>query len=70
MSSAVCGFALSSPGTWEVVLDRVQHMALPALTLGIVGFGEYALITRSAIVETLGDDIACVVGGSPLCRDG
>jgi ABC-type dipeptide/oligopeptide/nickel transport system permease component len=48
--------ALSDPSAWEVFVDRLRHMALPALTLGIVGFGEYALITRSAVVETLGED--------------
>ena len=31
-------------------------MILPALTLGLVVFGEYTLIVRSAMLETLGED--------------
>lgn len=46
----------SDPSFIEVALDRLNHMILPALTLGIVAYGEYALITRSALLETLGDD--------------
>jgi len=46
----------SDPSFIEVALDRLNHMLLPALTLGIVAYGEYALITRSALLETLGDD--------------
>ena len=31
-------------------------MILPAATLGLVLFGEYAIIVRSAMLETLGED--------------
>ena len=31
-------------------------MILPALTLGLVLYGEYTLIVRSAMLETLGED--------------
>ena len=31
-------------------------MLLPALTLGLVLYGEYTLIVRSAMLETLGED--------------
>jgi peptide/nickel transport system permease protein len=47
---------LGDASTWDVVVDRLEHMVLPALTLGLVLFGEYALITRSAMLETLGED--------------
>ncbi len=47
---------LSEPSTWTVVVDRLRHMLLPALTLGLVLYGEYALIVRSAMLETLGED--------------
>ena len=39
-----------------MVIDRLRHMLLPALTLGLVLYGEYALIVRSAMLETLGED--------------
>lgn len=47
---------LEDASTWTVVIDRLQHMVLPALTLGLVLYGEYALIVRSAMLETLGED--------------
>ena len=47
---------LSDPSWWTVLVDRLKHMVLPALTLGLVLYGEYALIVRSAMLETLGED--------------
>jgi ABC-type dipeptide/oligopeptide/nickel transport system permease component len=44
------------PSWWEVVVDRLEHMILPALTLGLVLYGEYALIVRSSMLEALGED--------------
>ncbi len=46
----------SDPSFWTTFVDRMKHMILPALTLGLVLFGEYALITRSALLQTLGED--------------
>jgi peptide/nickel transport system permease protein len=46
-----------STASWTSMLaDRLKHMFLPALTLGLVLYGDYALITRSAMLETLGED--------------
>ncbi len=36
--------------------DVLRHMILPATTLALTLYGEYALITRSAMLETLGED--------------
>jgi peptide/nickel transport system permease protein len=47
---------LDDPSAIEVLVDRLEHMILPALTLGLVIFGEYTLIVRSAMLETLGED--------------
>ena len=47
---------LDNPSAIEVVVDRLKHMVLPALTLGLVVFGEYTLNVRSAMLETLGED--------------
>ena len=47
---------LGDASTWAVVSDRLRHMILPSLTLGLVLFGEYALVVRSAMLETLGED--------------
>ena len=47
---------LGDASTWDVFVDRLRHMILPALTLGLVLYGDYALIVRSAMLETLGED--------------
>ncbi len=47
---------LSEPSCTTVAVDRLKHMILPALTLGLVLYGDYALIMRSAMLETLGED--------------
>jgi ABC-type dipeptide/oligopeptide/nickel transport system permease component len=47
---------LLNPPFWEHVKDLASHIFLPALTLGLVLYGEYTLIVRSAMLETLGED--------------
>jgi ABC-type dipeptide/oligopeptide/nickel transport system permease component len=47
---------LIDPTWWEHIKDVLRHMILPSLTLGLVLFGEYTLIVRSAMLETLGED--------------
>jgi peptide/nickel transport system permease protein len=38
------------------VVDVVNHMALPWLTLTVAYLGEYALIMRSSILDVMGED--------------
>ena len=47
---------LLNPPVWTHVRDLGSHMFLPALTLGLTLYGEYTLIVRSAMLETLGED--------------
>ena len=47
---------LLNPSFTTHVKDLGEHIALPALTLGLVLYGEYTLIVRSAMLETLGED--------------
>jgi peptide/nickel transport system permease protein len=47
---------LLNPPFWAHVKDLASHIFLPALTLGLVLYGEYTLIVRSAMLETLGED--------------
>jgi ABC-type dipeptide/oligopeptide/nickel transport system permease component len=47
---------LSTPSTWQVSVDYLRHMILPALTLGIGMYGQYAVIVRSSMLETFGED--------------
>jgi peptide/nickel transport system permease protein len=47
---------LIDPSFWTHFRDLAAHITLPALTLGLVLYGEYTLIVRSAMLETLGED--------------
>jgi len=47
---------LGEPSFWTLVWDRTQHLILPALTLGLGLYGQYALVVRSSMLETLGED--------------
>jgi ABC-type dipeptide/oligopeptide/nickel transport system permease component len=47
---------LVDPTPWDHFVDVIRHMTLPSLTLGLVLYGEYTLIVRSAMLETLGED--------------
>ncbi|MGB2951925.1 MAG: ABC transporter permease [Gaiellaceae bacterium] len=47
---------LINPSWWVHIKDVLSHMVLPSLTLGLVLYGEYTLIVRSAMLETLGED--------------
>jgi ABC-type dipeptide/oligopeptide/nickel transport system permease component len=47
---------LINPTFWQHLKDMAVHMVLPSLTLGLTLYGEYTLIVRSAMLETLGED--------------
>ena len=47
---------LIDPTFWAHLRDVLSHMVLPSATLGLVLYGEYTLIVRSAMLETLGED--------------
>jgi ABC-type dipeptide/oligopeptide/nickel transport system permease component len=47
---------LIDPTWWEHLKDVLDHMFLPSLTLALVLYGQYTLIVRSAMLETLGED--------------
>lgn len=43
-------------GNWHTFLDALRHLALPAITLGIVATAPILKITRSATLEVAGSD--------------
>ena len=47
---------LINPSLAQHWADILQHMLLPALTLGLVLYCQYTLIVRSAMLETMGED--------------
>jgi ABC-type dipeptide/oligopeptide/nickel transport system permease component len=55
-SQGMTNYFLVDPTWFAHVKDVLVHMTLPALTLGLTLYGEYTLIVRSAMLETLGED--------------
>jgi peptide/nickel transport system permease protein len=47
-------------------LDIARHLVLPTVTLAIVSFGEYVLVTRSALLDVLGEDFVLVARAKGL----
>lgn len=47
-------------------LDVLDHMFLPALTLTLAYLGEYALITRSSLLDVMGEDYLTVARAKGL----
>jgi ABC-type dipeptide/oligopeptide/nickel transport system permease component len=47
---------LLNPTWWQSKVDALRHMVLPTVTLALTLYGEYTLIIRSAMLETLGED--------------
>lgn len=43
-------------GGWALFLDRLWHLALPVLSLTLIGFGGWALYVRNLMVRALGED--------------
>ena len=44
------------PGLWERAVDFVAHLTLPLATVALGLVGQYAIVMRSSIVETLSED--------------
>lgn len=47
---------LVNPSFWHHVGDVLAHMVLPSATLAVAVYGEFTLIVRSAMLETLAED--------------
>ncbi|HET9261223.1 MAG TPA: ABC transporter permease [Acidimicrobiia bacterium] len=61
---------ITDPGSNETgiawLLDVLHHMFLPALTLTLAYLGEYALITRSSLLDVMGEDYLTVARAKGL----
>ncbi|HEX5823715.1 MAG TPA: ABC transporter permease [Candidatus Limnocylindrales bacterium] len=57
------------PGLWERFLDFLAHITLPLATVGFGLVGQYAIVMRSSIVETLSEDYVTTARAMGL-RDG
>jgi ABC-type dipeptide/oligopeptide/nickel transport system permease component len=47
---------LINPSFIQHITDELRHMVLPSLTLGLVLYGQFTLIVRSSLLETLSED--------------
>jgi ABC-type dipeptide/oligopeptide/nickel transport system permease component len=55
-SSGMTDEFLIDPSFGAHVADVAKHMALPALTMALTLYGQYTLVVRSAMLETLSED--------------
>jgi ABC-type dipeptide/oligopeptide/nickel transport system permease component len=60
-------FAIDQGG-WGHIVDVGRHMLLPALTFGLVAYGQYTLVVRSAMLEELGEDYVLTARAKGLPR--
>ncbi|HET7703394.1 MAG TPA: ABC transporter permease [Candidatus Limnocylindrales bacterium] len=54
--SGIYTFSAAITGQWGAWLDAVRHLILPAIALGTIPLAIIARITRSSLLETLGQD--------------
>ncbi len=54
--SGIYVFSAAITGQWGAWLDAVRHLILPAIALGTIPLAIIARITRSSLLETLGQD--------------
>lgn len=47
---------LLAPSWWAHTQDVLKHMVLPATTLALTLYGQYTLVARSSMLETLSED--------------
>ncbi|MFD7655966.1 ABC transporter permease [Actinosynnema sp. NPDC059797] len=51
-----CAVPIGVPAAEVTLLDRLHHLALPAITLSVVGVAPVVLHTRQAVIEAMGSD--------------
>ena len=49
-------FFANRPDIWTQIVVRLQYLFLPALTLTLISFGGFLLLTRATMVEVLSED--------------
>jgi peptide/nickel transport system permease protein len=61
---------MTDPGSNEtglaLLLDELHHLFLPALTLTLAYLGEYTLVTRSSLLDVMGEDYLTVARAKGL----
>jgi ABC-type dipeptide/oligopeptide/nickel transport system permease component len=62
------GSFLDTETTGESIIDYLIHMLLPASTLALILYGEYTLVVRSSLLETMGEDYVMTAKAKGLPR--
>jgi len=57
---------MGSTVSWRNLADMGQHLILPTLTLAIVDMGQFALITRSSLIDVLTEDYILIAKAKGL----
>jgi peptide/nickel transport system permease protein len=61
---------ITDPGSNEtglaLLMDQLHHLFLPALTLTLAYLGEYTLVTRSSLLDVMGEDYLTVARAKGL----
>ncbi len=57
------------PGGWALLCDRLWHLALPVLSLTLMGFGGWALYVRNLMVRALGEDFVLMARARGLSEN-
>ncbi|ODQ94495.1 ABC transporter permease [Mycolicibacterium holsaticum] len=55
-------------GTWNQVVDRLQHLVLPSVTLALSAIAGYSRYQRNAMLDVLGQDFIRTARGKGLTR--
>ncbi|MGV0645627.1 ABC transporter permease [Mycolicibacterium sp. XJ879] len=55
-------------GTWNQILDRLQHLVLPSVTLALTAIAGYSRYQRNAMLDVLGQDFIRTARAKGLTR--
>ncbi|MGV0660799.1 ABC transporter permease, partial [Mycolicibacterium pulveris] len=55
-------------GTWNQLLDRLQHLVLPSVTLALTAIAGYSRYQRNAMLDVLGQDFIRTARAKGLTR--
>ncbi|MCV7223602.1 ABC transporter permease [Mycolicibacterium elephantis] len=55
-------------GTWNQILDRLQHLVLPSVTLALTAIAGYSRYQRNAMLDVLGQDFIRTARAKGLSR--
>lgn len=56
----------SNASGFDLLLERLHHLALPCLTLTLAYLGEYAIVMRSSLLDVMGEDYLTVARAKGL----